>query len=62
MLYCIDIKKNVVHVLGCRHIPQRDENKIFLNRFKNPKDAVADAKAKGFFKAKACSHCSSNIT
>ncbi len=57
MLYCIDLKTSVVHVLGCRYIPQKKQDKGFLNRFDNCKDAVADAKLKGFSNANACSHC-----
>jgi len=58
MFYCIiDLKTSVVHVLGCQHIPQKYENKIFIGRFDNLDDAVADAKLKGFLNADSCLHC-----
>ena len=57
MLYCIDLKTSVVHVLGCQHIPQKNKDKGFLDRFDNPNDAVADAKLKRFSNADSCFHC-----
>lgn len=59
MLYCIDLKTSQVHVLGCRHIPQKSVDKSFLGRFGNPNDAVSDAKSKGFSNANGCLHCCS---
>jgi len=60
MLYCIDLKTSIVHVLGCQHIPQKHETKKFLGRFNNPNDAVTDAKSKGYSNANGCSHCCSS--
>lgn len=59
MLYCINLKTSQIHVLGCRHIAQKNIDKNFLGRFKNPDEAIIDAKGKGFMNAKLCSNCCS---
>lgn len=57
MLYCIDLKTNEIHVLGCRYIPSKHQDKSFLGRFNNPNDAIAEAKFKGFLDVNACFYC-----
>ena len=60
MLYCIDLKTSVVHVLGCPHIRPKKEEKCFLSRFNSANDAVTDAKSKGYSEANGCFHCCSS--
>ncbi|MEI6857340.1 hypothetical protein [Psychrilyobacter sp.] len=60
MLYCIDLKTNIIHVLGCPYIPPRNGEKNFLGRFDNLNDALIEAKFKGFLNANGCSHCCSS--
>ncbi|WP_028855747.1 hypothetical protein [Psychrilyobacter atlanticus] len=62
MLYCIDLKTNQVHILGCRHIPKKNVDKNFLGRFDNPNDAITDAGLKGYTNVNSCSDCCSSST
>lgn len=57
MLYCLDLKTNEIHVLGCSHIPHKNIDKVFLERFNNPNDAVTYAESIGYTKAFACIYC-----
>ena len=49
---------NEVHTEDCKYLPS-SSNRTYLGYFSDCIAAVADAKAKGFFKADGCIHCCS---